>query len=140
MESVIEKFAETHRLRVSKDECGDPVIRGRKQHQIFDNGDGRLGVLLMFGCSKEWNRHRRILIAAGFELRQDARTEGAALFNPEDQAQSELAIKMTGIRAKLVLTPEQAKARSARLEAYRRGKAAQSAGKSILESVGAVFL
>jgi len=42
MGSVIEKFAETHRLRVSKDECGDPVIPGRKRHQLFDNGDGRL--------------------------------------------------------------------------------------------------
>jgi len=124
MKSVIEKFADTHRLRVCGDECGDTVVPGRKRHQIFDNCDGRLGVLLMFDCSKEWNKHRKFLTAAGFELRQDAHTEGTALFNPGDQAQSKLAIKMTGVRAKVVLTPEQAKARSARLEAYRSGKAA----------------
>ena len=124
MESVIEKFAETHRLRVRKDECGDPVIPGRKGHQIFDNGDGRLGVMLMFDCSKEWNKRRKVLSAAGFALRQDARTEGTALFNPGDHEQSKLAMKITGVRAKLALTPEQKKARSARLETYRRGKAA----------------
>ena len=122
MESVIEKFAETHRLRVRRDECGDPVILGRKQHQIFDHGDGRLGVLLVFSSPKKWNNRRKLMTAAGFHLRQDARTEGTALFNPEDQAQSKLAIKLTGVRTKL--TPEQKKARSARLEAYRRGKAA----------------
>ena len=124
MESVIERFAETHRLRVRKDECGDPVIPGRKRHQIFDHGDGRLGVLLMFDCSKEWNKRRKVLTAAGFALRQDARTEGTALFDPGDRAQSNLAIKITGARKKLALTPEQAKARCARLGAYGRGKAA----------------
>jgi len=62
--------------------------------------------------------------AAGFQSRQDASTEGTALFNPGDHEQSKLAIKITGIRPKLALTPEQKKGRSARLEAYRRGKAA----------------
>jgi hypothetical protein len=124
MESVIERFAETHHLRVRKDECGDPVISGRKRHQIFDNGDGRLGVLLVFGSPKKWNNRRKLMTAAGFHLRQDARTEGTALFNPEDQAQSKLAMKITCARPKLALTPEQKRARSARLEAYRRGKAA----------------
>ena len=124
MESVIEKFAESHRLRVSKDECGDPVISGRKRHQIFDNGDGRLGVLLVFSSPKKWNKRRKLMTAAGFEPRQDARTEGTALFNPGDQAQSKLAMKLAGARPKLALTPEEKRARFARLEAYRRGKAA----------------
>jgi hypothetical protein len=122
MESVIERFAETHHLRVRKDECGDPVIPGRKGHQIFDNGDGRLGVLLVFSYPKKWNNRRKLMTAAGFQSRQDGSTEGTALFNPEDHEQSKLAIKI--ISAKLDLTPEQKKARSARLEAYRRGKAA----------------
>src|ERR1700758_3198729 len=110
MESVIEKFAETHRLRVSKDECGDPVIRGRKRHQIFDNGDGRLGVLLVFSSPKKWNNCRKLVTAAGFQSRQDASTEGTALFNPGDDEQSKLAIKITGVRPKLALTTEQKKA------------------------------
>ena len=124
MESVIEKFAEKHRLRVSNDECGDLVISGSKRHQIFDNGDGRLGVLLVFSSPKKWNNRRKLMTAAGFEPRQDARTEGTALFNPGDHEQSELAMKIIGARPKLALTPEQKRARSARLEAYRRGKAA----------------
>lgn len=122
MESVIERFAETHRLRIRKDKCGDPVILGKKGHQIFDNGDGRLGVLFVFSSPKRWNNRRKLMTLAGFQPRQDAHTEGTALFNPGDQAQSKLAIKLTGVRTRL--TPEQAKARSARLEAYRRGKAA----------------
>jgi hypothetical protein len=124
MESVIERFAETHHLRVRKDGCGDLVISGRSRHQIFDNGDGRLGVLLVFSSPKKWNNRRKLMTAAGFEPRQDARTEGTALFNPEDHEQSELAMKIIGARPKLALTPEQKRARSARLEAYRRGKAA----------------
>jgi hypothetical protein len=34
MESVIEKFAEKHRLRVSNDECGELVISGRKRENM----------------------------------------------------------------------------------------------------------
>jgi hypothetical protein len=35
---TIQRFAEEHRLKVSRDECGDAIVRGRKGHLYVDNG------------------------------------------------------------------------------------------------------
>lgn len=32
----IQQFAEQHGLRVTRDECGDPIIEGRRGHLYFD--------------------------------------------------------------------------------------------------------
>jgi hypothetical protein len=124
MLATLEDFAVNHRLRTRKDGCGDYVIPGENQHQIFDNGDGRLGVLLMFDTVGKWNNRRKLMTAAGFESRQDAETEGTCLFDPTDRAQAKLAIKLTGARAKRVLSPEKAKALAERLKAAREAKLA----------------
>jgi hypothetical protein len=34
--TTIEQFAETHRLRVRRDECDDRIIQGRRGHLYFD--------------------------------------------------------------------------------------------------------
>lgn len=36
---TIRTFAEKHRLKVSRDECGDEIIQGRRGHLYFDCGD-----------------------------------------------------------------------------------------------------
>jgi hypothetical protein len=35
---MIHHFAEKHKLRVSRDECGDAIIRGKRGHLYDDNG------------------------------------------------------------------------------------------------------
>ena len=35
---TLESFAETHRLRISRDECGDQIIQGRRGLLYMDNG------------------------------------------------------------------------------------------------------
>ncbi len=155
MESLIEKFAESHRLHTRKDECGEQVIFGKmwKQqpvpkfvshrpdreyhygHHIFDYGDGRLGIVLMFDSPAKWTFAQKKLESAGFTIRQhgisdgtppffDRYGEGVALFDPANKAQAKLAIQLTGARVKRIMSPEQAKALSERLKAARQAKAA----------------
>src|SRR6516164_7999796 len=41
----IETFAQQHRLRVTRDECNDQVIQGRRGHLYFDSAELCLTVL-----------------------------------------------------------------------------------------------
>jgi hypothetical protein len=36
---MIQQFAEKHKLKISRDECGDPIIRGKRGHLYFDGRD-----------------------------------------------------------------------------------------------------
>jgi len=37
MQTPIEKFAEDHRLKVTRDECNDQIIQGSRAHLYFDD-------------------------------------------------------------------------------------------------------
>ena len=114
----IQQFAENHRLKVRKDDCSDPIIDGRHiftlnrrnyGHHIFDNGDGRLGICLMFEDDnpKMWGFAKRKGEAAGLLTRQDGRSEGTMLFDPANATQARTAIRLTGARVKRKLSVEQ---------------------------------
>jgi hypothetical protein len=126
----IDQFAVSHHARVRKDECGEPIINGRlwKQqpkpsrmygHHIHEHGDGRCGVMLVFDSARKWNNAKKTLTASGFTIKQNAETEGTALFDPENKAQAKLAIKITGARIRRQLSPEKRDALVARLQAAR---------------------
>src|SRR5215469_14375044 len=36
---MIQQFAEKHKLRTSRDECGDLIVRGKRGHLYIDGGD-----------------------------------------------------------------------------------------------------
>ena len=152
----IAAFAEQHHVRVQRDEGGDTVILGtiwKKQpvtpynlnrnpermakldygHRIYDYGDGRFGLLLMFemdndheiggsGRSAKWANAKKKLVDAGI-IRQEGDAEGITLFDPENKAQSRLALKLAGIRVKRQLTEDQRKALANRLVVARENKA-----------------
>jgi hypothetical protein len=133
----IDQFAVTHHARVRKDECGEPIINGRlwKQqpkpgrmygHHIYENGDGRFGVMLMFDSARKWNNAKKTLTASGFTIKQNAETEGTALFDPENKSQARLAMKITGARIRRQLSPEKRDALVARLQAARAKQPALS--------------
>jgi hypothetical protein len=135
----IEEFSQQYRVRTRRDECGNTVIPGKLWkaqpkptrsygHQVFEFDDGRFGVLLMFhvdngheiggsGKSARCANARKTLLLAGFTLHQDGDAEGVALFNPENKAQSRLALKLAGVRKRRVvhLTDKQRKAIADRL-------------------------
>jgi hypothetical protein len=124
---TIQQFAQRYRLKVRKDECGDPIILGgRKQgtdHHIYDNGDGRLGVCLMFGeHPAKWTYAKQKGLSAGLIVRQDGSGEGTMLFDPQESNQARMAMRLTGARIKRTLTPEQAQALTERLVTARQAK------------------
>jgi excisionase family DNA binding protein len=166
IETSLEKFAETYRIRIRKDECGEPVIFGRLWknqpipkfgphrpaseyhygHQIFDNGDGRLAVLLMFESPAKWTFAERKLVAAGFTVKQsgiskgippffDRHGEDVVLFDPTNKKQAKLALRISGARIKRVLTPEQKNVLATRLaEARLKPVAVPMSGYSTAEA------
>lgn len=93
-------FAEEHRLRLKRDDCGDKFIPCRRG-QIFDPEDRRFGVMLLNDSGrgwsstvKIWNSTRRMMQAAGFQITQDGDEEGAGLFEPIDAKQLKVAFKV----------------------------------------------
>lgn len=146
---TLEDFAKRYDVKVRKDECGDVVIFGRMLkrqpiprftphrpaaeyrygHQIYDYGDGRFGLLLMFDAPTKWTNAQRKLTAAGFTIKQSGTSkgvppkcdrfgEGIALFDPANSTQSRLALKLAGVRFRrhLNLTAAQRAAIAQRLK------------------------
>lgn len=131
----VEEFAEKYHGRTRKDECGELIIPGKLWkvqpkagrmygHHIYEHGADRFGVMLMFDSARKWNNAKKTLVAAGFTLRQNAETEGTALFDPEDKAQAKLALKITGARIRRQLSPEKREALVQRLQSARAKVAA----------------
>ena len=58
----IETFAEQHRLKVTRDECNDQIIQGRRGHLYFDEGE--LCLMILDGPV----RARSVLEAIGGKL------------------------------------------------------------------------
>lgn len=103
----IKNFAEQHRLNTKKDVCGDTIIPG-KYGNIFDGFEHGLGVCIMHDASVgKWNNARRAMESAGFTVRQDGDTEGAAIFDPENKTQARLAIKLAKVKTRRVMSPAQ---------------------------------
>jgi hypothetical protein len=114
----LEHFTETRRVRARRDGCGESIIPGKLRARdvplrleysshIYEHGDGRFGVLLMFESKRRWGSARRKLAAVGFEVRQDGDAEGTALFDPSNAMQVRLALKLARIRSRPELSPEQ---------------------------------
>jgi hypothetical protein len=141
----ITDFAQQHRVRTRRDECGEMIIPGKlwkRQptrriygHHVYDCGDGRFGALLMFhvdagheiggsGKTAKWTFAKEKLKAAGFSIFRDGDAEGIALFNPEDKQQSRLALKIAGCRLRRQLSPERSQALADRLAVARAAKKA----------------
>jgi len=110
----VTQFAEQYRLKVRRDDCGEKIISGKAGH-IYENGDDRFGVCLMFKSARKWMSVQRRLMAAGFTLGQDGDTEGTLLFDPDHPAQVTAAICESRIRHRRVLSEDARVAFSDRL-------------------------
>ena len=106
---MIHQFAERYKLRVKKDECGDPIVQGSLGH-LYEYGESMLGVCFMPPGKprpKKWVSICRACEAVGMTLRQEGDTEGCLSFHPANRAQARAAIKAVGARPKRQMTPEQ---------------------------------
>jgi hypothetical protein len=104
----IETFAEQHRLKVTRDECNDQIIQGRRGHLYFDGAE----LCLMVLAGKP--AHRSKWKALGGKLwmgdisknAQGARVQDVKITGiPLENARP--AIQMCRIRQKRILNPEE---------------------------------
>jgi hypothetical protein len=129
---TIEEFAEAHRLRLTKDACGDPVIVGRiGASNIYEySSDGQtLGVMFVGQESRTnlWKKFKAACLEAGMVLRQSAESEGSFSFQPANRKMAKVALKGIRARVKRQISPEQAQAGAARLAAARAARQAVEA-------------
>ncbi len=116
---TIQEFAEVHSVRVRRDGCSEIIIPGRFFNaelrrerveygsHIYENGDGRFGVCLLFATKMRWTLAKRKLIAEGFVLKQDGDTEGTLLFDPDNAAQARIALKIARVKSHRAMSPKQ---------------------------------
>lgn len=143
--TTLGRFAQTHRVRTRRDGYGESIIPGKLRPKdmpvrteytshLYEHGDGRLGLLLMFESKRRWGYTKRKLIAAGFEIRQDGHCEGTALFDPANASQTRLALELARIRPRRVLTQAHRQTLLSRLASARQAagwRAAFSGGAGI---------
>ncbi|MGA8222478.1 MAG: hypothetical protein WB780_12555 [Candidatus Acidiferrales bacterium] len=107
--TTLAEFAEQYRLRVKHDECGDLVIRGKFEH-LCELDSGRFGIVLEAPANnartdKTIRARKRRAIAAGFRLRQKGESEAILLFDPGDQKQTALAVRIIHAKKKRQAAP-----------------------------------
>ena len=128
---TLKDFAERHRLKLKFDECGDPIILGRPdQTNIYEYSlDGsRFGVMFMTDGKKAprtqlWRKFQSTCLAAGMTPLQVGDAEGSFLFDPADDRQARVAIKVTRAKARKQVTLERRAALAATLAVARAAKA-----------------
>jgi hypothetical protein len=120
---TIEQFAAQYRVRVVHDKCGDLIVSG-KCGRVGDgyNGDV-LGVYVNGKNPRKWSSLRRKLVSVGMRVKQSGDVDGVLLFDPTDQVQARLALKVAGIFSKRkapVPSPAQLAARVAFADRQRK--------------------
>lgn len=114
---TITNFATTHRLKTAVDSDHTTIIPGRTG-QIYDHGDGTLGVIFQtnrYRTREAWNNRRKKAESVGMTLHQDGDYEGALLFDPTNPLQARTAVSISGARIRK-------QASASQLESLRRGR------------------
>ena len=88
--TLIEHFAERHRLRISTEPDGTTIIPGRVGFHLYEYSDAELALMLCGGPihTGRWARVRSKCLAAGMTLRQNGEDEGALSFDPTNREQA----------------------------------------------------
>lgn len=89
-------------MRWQRDGCGDQIISGTYGH-LYEHGAGVFGLMLEDSTNGP-TRSRTLLarrqkgLSAGFRLHQVGGAEAILLFDPNDAAQANLAIRLVGAK------------------------------------------
>lgn len=109
----IESFAEQHRLKLTRDACGDLIIAGRLgESNIYEYSDTKLGAMFITDGKKPprtglFNKFKTACLGVGMKLAQLGDAEGAFIFDAANPSQAKVAIKGIRARVKRQMTPEQ---------------------------------
>jgi hypothetical protein len=110
-EMTIQRFAEKHNLRISRDECGDVVVRGRLGHIYVDDGV----VCAMWTDAPPMMQSRLAKLSATVwqgdigRNSKGRRVQDAWVRGIQPDAYN-LAIRLVGAKLRRVLSPAQRKA------------------------------
>ena len=126
---ILEMFADTNRLKISRDECGETIILGR-HGQVYEYGYSLLGVMFMPAEYKPrlWGTCRRSAVGLGMGLLQNGDAEGTLAFDPDNDEQVKLALKIARVKRRRKLSAERIEQLSIYLQ-----KARNSRTKSFVE-------
>lgn len=132
---TIRKFAEKHRLKITRDECGDEIIQGRRGHLYFDCGE----LCLMVTDGKRAKRSQWEALDGGLlwlgditQGVQDVSIKGIPLDN------AKLAIRLCQIKRKRLMSEAQkAHAESALAKAHKIRQTSRQSTSHALESLAA---
>ena len=113
----LEDFAAKYRLKVRREEDGEPVIPGNFG-RLYQHDAETLGLMFLPGRPRLWPHARRKLETAGLTIWQNGDDEGSALFDPANTVQARLTLKV--IRAKPRRTPSVAQLKT--LEKARKSR------------------
>jgi hypothetical protein len=114
-------FAEQYRLRVKRDDCGEPIINGKFGH-LYEHAAGLLGFVLEEppngnSIARSLLARRRKALVAGFRVHQAGEVETILLFDLGNPPAEKLAIGLAGAKRRRVPAPAQ-------LETLRRAREA----------------
>jgi hypothetical protein len=117
------EFTSSYRLRLKRDRCGDPIIRGKLGH-LYEHDLGRFGLVLEAPAGstrldRTLRARKHKALAAGFTLHQEGDAEAILLFNPEDHEQAQLAPRLVGAKRRRVASEAQLAVLSRAREASR---------------------
>ena len=103
--AILRDFSHKHRLKTSRDECGELIVRGQ-QGQIYEHSDSDLGVLFSPNDfhPRRWSHLRKKALAAGLRVVQDGDGEGAFVFDRTKPHQAKVAIKIAGVRKRRLVS------------------------------------
>jgi hypothetical protein len=91
------------------DDDNTTIIPGHSG-QIYEHGDGRLGVIFTSGDRFEtregWNNRRKACAAVGMTVHQNGDYEGTLLFDPKNAVQVQTAIQISGVRPRRQISAE----------------------------------
>ncbi|HEY0702879.1 MAG TPA: hypothetical protein VGD60_08950 [Candidatus Acidoferrales bacterium] len=95
-------FAKRCRIRVTRDVCGEFIVRGRLGH-LYEHDASRFGIVLEVPkentrSDKKLRARRRRGLAAGFALHQEGDFESVLLFNRANREHAELASLLIGAK------------------------------------------
>ena len=120
--TALESLAERYRLKIRRDECGDPIIPGRRGLLYFDAG--RL-CLMMLNARPVQPRRLRELVGDGTFWQGDISRTPEGRRAQDIQAWGvppKAAIKLAGVKRRRVLSESQAVAGAERLAAARAAR------------------
>lgn len=99
-------FAKTRQLTTKRDEDNTITVPGPIGH-IWKYGTKRLAITFLDLTTRQWATIRRACVKTGMELQQEGDYEGTLLFDPKNTKQVRAALKVTGLKKKRKMSPEQ---------------------------------